>query len=411
MLSSFEKTAFLPADILIPEGLDMTKWSVVACDQYTSQPQYWKQVEAFVGDAPSSLGVVFPEIYLEDDDYHVRILKINQTMAAYLESGIFRTQKDAFVYVERTLANGKVRKGVIGMVDLEAYDYTSAAKSLVRATEKTVVERIPPRIKVRIDAPVELPHIMLLIDDPEQSAIEPYADKKAQLEAVYDFELMQGGGHIKGYLVPKSDADGIAKGLEKLRAKSDLLFAVGDGNHSLATAKECWELTKKQLSPNEIKSHPARYALAEMVNIHDESLEFEPIHRVLFGVDPKDVLDALANFYNVSDSEGQRITYTFGGKQGEVFVKNPPYTLPLGTLQHFLDDYVAKKSCKIDYIHGDDVVEALSAEAGNMGFFLPAMQKSELFPSVVSDGVLPRKTFSMGEAADKRFYLEARKIK
>ena len=253
-MNKFEKAAFLPADILIPKGIDMQRWSVVACDQYTSQPDYWKGVEEFVGGFASTLKIVFPEFFLEDGGYDERIKSINQNMDTYLKNDVFETLENSFVYVERTLSNGKTRRGIIGVVDLEAYDYRSNAKSLIRATEETVVERIPPRIKIRIDAPMELPHIMLLIDDDEKTVIEPWSDKKADLQRLYDFELMEGGGHIRGYKIPMDIASPIAEGLNALLEKSDLLFAVGDGNHSLATAKECWELAKKQLTEEDRKS-------------------------------------------------------------------------------------------------------------------------------------------------------------
>lgn len=412
-MDKFEKVGFIPADILIPKDIEMEKWSVVACDQYTSQAEYWTETEKIVGSSPSSLNIVFPEIYLENDDYNERINRINENMNTYLNDGIFDNLESSFVYVERRLLNGKVRRGIVGAVDLEAYDYSNDADSLVRATEKTVIERIPPRIRIRINAPLELPHIMLLIDNADKSVIEPFSSQKESLKVVYDFDLMQGGGHITGYHLPLSKSASIADSLEALMKNSDLLFAVGDGNHSLATAKECWEITKKNLSADEIKMHPARYALAEVVNIHDESLEFEPIHRVVFGCDPQNVIDEFLQAYegaSLDSGKGQNIKFTYGGKQGELFIENPPYSLSLGTLQSFLDNYVKRHGCKIDYIHGGDVVETLSQKDGNMGFLLPAMEKSELFPSVIADGVLPRKTFSMGEANEKRFYLECRKI-
>ena len=416
-MNNFEKTGFIPADILIPKDVSMEKWSVVACDQYTSQPEYWKAVEEFVGEEPSSLKVVFPEIYLEDSGYADNIEKINSSMDKYLSDGMFTTLERSFVYVERTFLSGKTRRGIVGAIDLENYDYSPKATSLVRATEKTVIERIPPRVKIRINAGLELPHIMLLIDDQDNTVVEPFAAKSAELEKVYDFELMQSGGHISGWRVPAEAADGMSASLAKLMEKSDLLFAVGDGNHSLATAKECWEVTKKSLSADEVKTHPARFALTEVVNIHDSSLEFEPIHRVLFDCDPQKVIDEFMKYYegasteDSADSEQQKIPFVFDGSGGVLCVENPPSLLTLRTLQNFLDDYIGENGGKLDYIHGDEVVRQLAEQPNRIGFLLPPMEKSVLFPAVTSDGALPRKTFSMGEAEEKRFYLECRKIK
>lgn len=412
-MEKFSKACFLPADILIPKDADMEKWSVVACDQYTSQPEYWDEVEKLVGSHPSTLNITFPEIYLEKVNTSEKIASINKTMRGYLSSGIFKLYKNSFIYVERRLPGGKIRRGIVGAVDLEAYDYMPGSNSKVRATEKTVLERIPPRVNIRIDAPLELPHVMLLIDDSEKTVIEPLADNKDSFERVYDFELMQNGGHITGYHVTCEKAGLVADGLLGLADKSDFLYAVGDGNHSLAAAKECWERVKKTLSAGQEKNHRARYALAELVNIHDESLVFEPIHRVVFNCNPADLTDALVKFYNTSYdcTEGQAIKYTYAGKNGEIYINNPPSPLVLATLQAFLDDYAAKNGCTIDYIHGADVVEKLSAQKNAIGFLLPAMEKSELFPCVSADGVLPRKTFSMGEANEKRYYLECREIK
>lgn len=400
-------STFRKADILIPNGnIDLTKWSVVACDQYTSQPEYWDSVSNIVGNAPSSLNVVFPEVFLSEGE--ARIEKINKNMEKYLKEGIFTGLPSCLIYVERTQSNGKIRRGIIGAVDLEDYDFNKDSQSKIRATEGTVLERIPPRVKIRENAPLELPHIMLLMDDADNTVIES-CEKGDKL---YDFELMQSGGHLTGYLIPDASADKVLSAIDALdkSSRENLLFAVGDGNHSLATAKTCWENIKNTLTEDERKNHPARFCLVEIENIHDFALEFEPIHRVLFDVSPNEIISDIMHYYtetSKSDNGGQHIEYIFGGKRGDLYIKNSGSALAVGTLQKYIDE----KGYKVDYIHGADVVQKLAQKPGTIGFLLPAMQKSELFKAVISDGALPRKTFSMGEAQDKRFYLEAKKIK
>lgn len=425
MNEKFCKLGFRPADILLPKNCNMEKWSVVACDQYTSEPEYWKSVEDFVGNAPSTLHMILPEAELNADGVEERISSINKNMDDYLDSGVFKEIKESFILVERTLKNGDVRTGLVGAVDLEQYDYNKGAASLIRATEGTVLERIPPRVRVREGASLELPHVMLLIDDPECTVIEPLTEQKAQLETLYDFDLMFGSGHIKGYRVSGKALDSVADALSALgdptsfnkkyglENKPVLLFAVGDGNHSLATAKECWERIKKTLPCGEY-NHPARYALVELVNIHDKSLNFEPIHRVVFETDPDKIIREFLNFYpsaKLGEGEGQRIEFVSAQKRGVLTVKNPESGLAVGTLQNFLDQYIKKNGGRVDYVHGEEVAESLGSKPGNIGFLLPPMGKSELFKTIITDGVLPRKTFSMGHAYDKRFYLECRKIK
>lgn len=411
-MANYKKIGFKPADVLIPQNIDMTLWSVVACDQYTSQPEYWQKVEALVGDKPSAFNVIFPEIYLEGDNSK-RIEKINKTMEAYIENGIFKEYKNSMIYVERTIGGGRVRHGIVGAVDLEAYDYSADSKSLIRATEGTVVERIPPRVCIRKDAAMELPHIMILIDDKDEQIIE--AVDKSKLEKLYDFDLMLDSGHIEGYLL--KDTESVCSGFEKLmdvQGENPLLFAMGDGNHSLATAKTCWENIKKDLTPQEKENHPARFALAEIVNIHDSSMVFEPIHRVLFDVDADKLIDEFlmaepsATF---EKAEGQQIDVVLNGETKKMYIPNPSHTLAVGTLQKFLDKYISQNGGKIDYIHGDNVTVSLTKAPKTIGFILPAMDKSELFTAIKKDGALPRKTFSIGEAFEKRFYLEGRKIK
>lgn len=419
MMSVFKK-----ANILIPKNIDMKKWTVIACDQYTSLREYWKEVSGIVGDEPTTLNLIVPEVYLEEEDIADRIEEVNIKMEEYLNSELFDTVEDALIYVERTQANGRVRKGIVGMVDLECYSYELGSQSPIRATEGTILERIPPRVMVRENASLELPHVMLLIDDEKNEIIDRLGDLVKDDQIVYDFDLMQNGGHIKGYRLADEQMSLIFEGLSLLsnkemfnkkyavHGKETLLFAVGDGNHSLATAKTCYENLKKKLSKDEYENHPSRYALVEVVNLHDKALEFEPIHRVLFGVDPIDVINELKKYYEITlDGNGQKIEYMYKGKEGSFVIKNPKSNLAVGSLQMFLDEYLKKRVGKIDYIHEEDVVRKLAGQDGNIGFLLPAMGKNDLFKTVILDGSLPRKTFSMGHSDDKRFYLEARKIK
>ena len=417
---------FGPADILLPQNCDLTKWSVVACDQYTSQQDYWERVAQTVGDAPSALKLILPESQLEDGHFEEHIADINRTMDEYLDQGLFRTLPNALIYVERWLDNKKLRRGLMGVVDLECYDYNAGSSSLIRATEGTVITRLPPRVAVRRNASLELPHIMVLVDDPDKQLIEHLTYETDRMEEVYDFDLMERGGHITGYLVPEDLQADVCEILNTLarphdfarkydaKGKPVLLFAIGDGNHSLAAAKAAYE-EKKQHTPQEQWADlPARYALVELVNLHDESLEFEPIHRVCFDVDADELMkDFLAAYpgAHYGEGEGHTITYVFDTEVGKITIPKPTAQLPVGTLQDFLDQWMQTHSGRIDYVHGDDVTWELGRKPGNIGFLLPAMGKDELFKTVIFDGALPRKTFSMGEAHDKRFYLEARKIK
>lgn len=417
---------FGPADILLPQNCDQTKWSVVACDQYTSQNDYWERVAQTVGDAPSTLKLILPESQLEDGHFEEHVADINRTMDEYLDQGLFRTLPNALIYVERWLDNKKLRRGLVGVVDLECYDYNAGSSSLIRATEGTVITRLPPRVAVRRNASLELPHIMVLVDDPDKQLIEHLTYETDRMEEVYDFDLMERGGHITGYLVPEDLQADVCEILNTLarphdfarkydaKGKPVLLFAIGDGNHSLAAAKAAYE-EKKQHTPQEQWADlPARYALVELVNLHDESLEFEPIHRVCFDVDADELMkDFLAAYpgAHYGEGEGHTITYVFDTEVGKITIPKPTAQLPVGTLQDFLDQWMQTHSGRIDYVHGDDVTWELGRKPGNIGFLLPAMGKDELFKTVIFDGALPRKTFSMGEAHDKRFYLEARKIK
>lgn len=394
-------SCFKKADILLPKK-DYESWAVIACDQYTSEPEYWDKVRECAAEKPSALNIILPEVYLESDNKGF-VKRINQTMDQYIENGIFEEYKDALIYVERVQSDGVLRRGIVGKIDLEHYDYRAGSTALVRATEQTVLERIPPRVEIRKNAPLELPHVMVLYDDIEDKVMSLVAERREGFEKLYDFELMCGGGHITGYLVDDATADEVLLLLDTLKGDDNLLFCVGDGNHSLATAKECYNLNKTEKS---------RYALAEIVNIHEDALQFEPIYRVVFGAEPEtliaDFVEACGD-YNGADAH--KYTCVWGNTRCEISVK-PTSKLAVGTLQTFLDDYLkANPSLKIDYIHGVESLEKLASGDNAVGFLFDGMQKGELFEAVALDGSLPRKTFSMGHADDKRFYIEARHIK
>lgn len=417
----------MPADILLPkEGIDMNKWAIVACDQFTSQPEYWEDAAKIAADSPSALKLILPEAYLEDPDADNMIADIHNTMDEYISRGVFREYKDSMIYLERTDSAGNVRAGVVGMIDLEQYDFRKGSVSPVRATEATVAERIPPRLKVRQGAPLELPHIMILIDDPEMTVIEKLTERKESFEKLYDFELMKNGGSVKGYLLDEkavSDTDAALTALgsrecfEKrsgIKGAPILLYAMGDGNHSLATAKEYYEQLKRENPDKDMSDHPARYALAEIVNLHSSALKFEAIHRILMNISPEKMLsemsEALGLTEKISD-DMQTFTWVCGADTVKYGITKPSSNLAVGSVQGFIDRYLAENGGKVDYIHGADVVKKLAEQEGCAGILLPDMGKEQLFPTVIKDGALPRKTFSMGHAEDKRYYIEARKIK
>ena len=415
---------FKKGNILIPKNVDMTKWSVVACDQYTSEPEYWNEVNNIVGDSPSTLHLTLPEIYLEESNVQDRINNINKNMIEYLNNGLFNEYNDSMIYVERTQYDGKVREGLIGVVDLEDYSFELGSQTLIRATEKTVVERIPPRMKVRENALLELPHIMILIDDPKKQIIESLKNKVTEEDKVYDFDLMQKGGHIKGYLLKDKEINDVINGLELLADKQSfeerynvkdkgvLLFAMGDGNHSLATAKECYEQLKKTMSEEEYLNHPSRYALVELVNLHSDALVFEAIHRVLFDVDVNNFIKELNNYYDINEEgNGQKFELITKSYNKTLYISNPKSNITVGSIQMFLDEYLNNNKGRIDYVHDSEVVRNIGTKDNNIGILLEPMSKDDLFKTVILDGALPRKTFSMGNGNDKRFYLEARKIK
>ncbi len=417
---------FKNADILLPKKeLDHSKWAVVACDQYTSEPEYWDQVKNIVGNEPSTYNIILPEVYLNDADVEDKLAAISVKMDEYLAENVFDEYKNAMIYMERTDSSGKVRAGVIGAIDLEEYDFHKGSTSLVRATEATVIERIPPRIKVRKSAKIELPHIMILIDDREGTVVEPFEGK--DLPVVYDFDMMQGGGHLKGYLLGEKEQAQVEAALAKLADPENfnalyglkdtpvLLYAMGDGNHSLATAKTFYEQLKEANPGKDLSNHPARYALVEIVNLHSPALEFEAIHRILFNVNVEDINAkmtealGLVKACDAPDAE-QVMESVINGEKGAYAITKPTSKLTVGSLQQFLDPYIKENGCEIDYIHGIDVTLNLSKRENSIGYILPDMGKEELFPTVIADGALPRKTFSMGHAQDKRFYMECRKI-
>ena len=411
--------AFLPADILMPKTDSMEKWAVIACDQFTSDQAYWDRVRKNAEGAVSTINLILPEAELGTEKEAEHTAVINATMKRYMDEDVFTTYPNSFVYVERQLENGSIREGLVGMVDLDAYDYSTGATSAIRATERTVAERIPPRQRVRRDAPIELPHILMLCDDHDKKLIEPIGAKKDSLKKLYDFDLMEGGGHITGWLVEGKDVDEFNKALadytatvgEKYKGLKGvpMVFAVGDGNHSLATAKSCYEELKKNHPGEDLSNHPARYALVELENIHDPAQVFEPIHRVIFKTEPEKLLAALQK--DACADGGFPVQWYTKDASGTVYLDRAKSELAVGVLQGFLDEYLKDNAGEIDYIHDDDALIELAAKPDAIGFLLPAMEKSQLFRGVIADGILPRKTFSMGHSREKRYYLEGRKIK
>lgn len=418
------KVPFKRADIILPKNVDLSKWSVIACDQYTSEPNYWNDVEEIVDNNPSTLRLTLPEIYLESDNVSERVTTINKTMKEYLNNDLFTEYLDTMIYLERTQSDGKIREGIIGMVDLEDYSYEKSNQTLIRATEKTVIERIPPRMKVRENALLELPHIMILIDDDKKEIIENLKNEVNNNDLVYDFDLMKNGGHIKGYKLNDNSINNVINKLESLadintfekkynvKDKGVLLFAMGDGNHSLATAKACYERLKETMPKEEYLKNKARYALVEIVNLHSNALQFEPIHRVLFDCDVNNFIEELNKYYVINENgKGQLFELVTKEFDKKLYIENPKSNIAVGSIQMFLDEYLKNNKGKLDYIHGDDTTKEMGSKDNNVGILFKAMNKNELFKTVILDGALPRKTFSMGHSNDKRYYLEARKIK
>ncbi len=398
-------------DILVPHNCDHPKWSVVACDQFTSERGYWEKLKEYVGDSNSTLKLIFPEAYLEDSDKDERIDNINRTMKEYLDGGVFKTLKDSFIVCKRTTASGISRLGIVLAVDLEDYCFTHPSNAYIRSTEGVVLDRIPPRLKIRQDAPVELPHIMLLIDDRKHSVIEPIWAAREGLEKVYDFDLNMGGGHLEGYRIDsKIVIDAFEKYVDSVQNlygtdKNDFIFAVGDGNHSLATAQAHWNRIKEGLTDAQKAVHPARFALCEVENLHDDGIVFEPIHRFVFGVG--------------EDFVRYMQTNLSGEKEVKAFDKNGEYVLrvdrigakAIKDIQNAIDEYLKLHGGSVDYIHGIEHLKDVASRNDGVAIAMPKIEKDELFDYVLNNGTLCRKAFSMGEAEEKRYYFEAKKIK
>jgi len=436
---TFEIGVKIP-DILLPKkDIDHKKWSVIACDQFTSEPEYWEQVEEIVGDSPSTYHMILPEVYLGTAEEKKRIDNTHQVMNEYLETGIFQRVND-FIYVRRRV-NGQTRRGLMVCLDLEHYDYNKGAQTLIRATEGTILDRLPPRIRIREKAPLECPHILVLFDDPDDTVFGLLDEQMENFSKRYDFELMLGSGHLSGYALENEEIRqqvmGVLNALidpetfaNKYNLKpgeyEPLLFAMGDGNHSLATAKSIWEKIKPKVG----MYHPARYAMVEIENLHDPVLVFEPIHRLIFDI-KKDIIEAMADFWGekiqIKDMPSKEAMIKIVDDAVEpwhqigmitpegyklIEVHEPEDNLPVGTLQRFLDNFLEDGgAADIDYVHGTKILIKKGTQTGNAGFYVPGMDKSDLFKTVILDGALPRKTFSMGEAKEKRFYMECRRIK
>lgn len=400
------RNALLPADILLPQNVDMSKWAVVSCDQFTSEPKYWQSLAEYIGGAKSTLDLIFPEVYLGDND-EARIEKINAAMESYLSDGVFKTIKNSYILVERITASGVRRVGIIGMVDLEDFDFSANAKSVIRPTEGVVPSRIPPRLKIRENASLELPHIMLLVDDPSGSVIETLYQNRDSFEKLYDFNLNMGGGTVKGYRIDAEKVDFSRlwdedEQIKKYGEKTNFILAVGDGNHSLATAKTYWDNLKKTLLDSERENHPARFALVEVNNVRSEGIIFEPIHRIVFGAG-----EEFVDYLKSSLSGDLKVKVICKGK--ETYIDVPSLTpLAILEIQKAIDAY---KGVECDYIHGEEHLLAIEKEKGGVAIVMPKIEKGDLFKYVLKNGVLSRKAFSMGEAEEKRYYIEARKIK
>ncbi len=418
-------TGFSKGDILVPKVENMTAWSVIACDQFTSQPKYWHDVETFVKTKPSTFNMIVPEINFDSEDLDQHIASVNRAMRTYLRRHLFYEVND-YIYTRRVLSNGKIRHGLIGLVDLEQYEFHPASRTTVRATEGVIQNRIEPRLLARDLSPMEVSHTMLLIDDRENTIFPFLEDGLEQMQPLYSFDLMKDSGSISGYLVTPQQSDRIDIALTALATqeamkekygitdKGIFVYAVGDGNNSLATAKLHYENLKRTLSPQKLKNHPARYTMAEIVNLHDNSFDFEPINRVVFGVDTLNFLHQLSKVHHISFSpmEGQQyFDCIIGDETKRIWIADPTSNVVTGTVQNFIDHYIRNFSGKVDYVHGEAIVRQLAAQVDNIGILFPSIPKESLFETILIDGILPRKTFSMGQAGDKRFYLECRKIK
>ena len=401
-----------PFDILVPAVAEPEKFAVVSCDQFTSQRDYWEKLDEFVGDAPSALRLIFPEVYLEDGDYEDRIKNINAAMYDYLDKGVFNTLKDSYILVRRQTAYGYTRLGIVAPVDLEDYSYEYPSEAVIRSTEGVVANRIPPRLKIRKDAPVELPHVMLLLDDRDKTVIEPFYKKRDTLEKLYDFELNMNGGHLTGWRIDAAEFDAVldnyVESIKGLYGKeSTLVFAVGDGNHSLATARAYWKDVKKTLTPEQRENHPARYALVEIENLHCDGIVFEPIHRFVFGVDDSDFV---LHMSTALKGKGRLNMFTTNMNYSVAVSDNSVQAI--ADIQAAIDAYISSHpDASVDYIHGLDNLHAVADTSDGVAVEMPCIAKEELFGYVVEHGNLCRKAFSMGEAEEKRYYFEAKRIR
>lgn len=442
----YDDIALAVPRILLPQPkVDLARWAVIACDQHTSHPEYWQQVTDHIGDAPSSLELIYPEVHLHAPDRAARIETIRSAMTRQLDAGLLVEAEPGFVFVDRQTPHAASRLGLIVALDLEQYSYAADARSLIRTTEGTVLERLPPRIEVRRGAPLETPHILVLIDDPGRTVIEPLADESLPL--AYDTPLMFGGGHVRGWWVRGPERiQQIVNALRGLLATSQgtatnpLLYAMGDGNHSFATAAEVWQEIKSAAGGlAAIADHPARHALVEIVNLHDDGLTFEPIHRVVFNVDHKALLAAMADYYrsqgsrveidaiedrsrwqticaDLDESDDHHLPWVAGTRegaqvQGLLTIHQPAHVLEAVSLQEFLSGFGHENGeLHVDYIHGVDTAERIGSQPGNVGLVSQVIDKHALFPTILADGPLPRKSFSLGEAEEKRYYLECRRL-
>lgn len=407
---------FRPADILLPDNVDMHAWSVVACDQFTSEPEYWDEVYKIVGDNPSALRLMLPEAELKSKDPELESKRIFARMEKYLDDGVFKELKNSYVYVERILNSGITRRGIVGMIDLEAYDWKSDSETPIRASEFTVEDRLPPRVKVRENASLEMPHIMIFIDDPDNFVMR----SASKGEKLYDFELMQGGGHITGWKI--ADNCRLEEAFSKLcdedvlkskygNIENPILFAIGDGNHSIAAAKKYWDVIKYEIPEAEREDHPARFALAEIVNIHDEAISFEPIHRVIFDTDNSDFFAFANEFFGEYTGDGREVRFVSEDREEVLNIGKLTIGQLIDKCDALCNAYISRHGGYIDYIHGDEECKAMAGKCGCAGILLPKMEKSELFTSVYESGPFPKKSFSIGHGPDKRYYLECRSIK
>lgn len=410
---------FLPGEILIPRGVDLSRWAVIACDQFTSDPAYWARVEALAGDAPSALRLMLPEAWLDRADAPALEAAIPEQMERYLSQELFTRLEDSFVYVERTLSGGGLRRGILGLLDLEQYDYREDSCSPIHATEGLVLQRLPPRVRLRAACPLEMPHLVVFCDDPDMLVMARAKEHAGEL--LYDTPLMEGGGRVKGWQLKGKSAAAVLDALrelgkeDRLRSRygsggSPVLYAVGDGNHSLAAAKQNWEALRPTLSPALRETHPARFALAELVDLHEPDIRFEPIHRVLFNTDSAAFLAEARVRFGPWEGRGRAFRCVTG--KGEALLRiEGTIGQCIALCDAFLEDYLLRHGGSIDYIHGDEEALALCRVPGRAGLLMPEMDKGDLFPSIIHSGSLPKKSFSIGPARDKRYYLECRRIR